>query len=279
MPALMAIFIALALQAVPAQVQASSPARQAFERAEAHFARNENEEALAAYDEAIALGPARAEYYAGRGRTLARLRRYDETFAAFAQALRLAPGDPRLLRDRGHYYINVRKLDLAISDLERAESLDKDDFGIYYHLALAYYLTGDFTKAAETYEACVRTAASDDDRVACYAWQYPSLVRAGREADAKALLARITPSLDVKENTSYLDRLLLFKGVRTEAEVVAEMDVSPLNRSTVGYGVGLWHLLNGRTDLARAYFEKASSGDYWPAFGYVAAEIELKRMR
>jgi tetratricopeptide (TPR) repeat protein len=278
MHALLIVLVALAVQAVP-PAQTPTPARQAFERAEEHFARNENEEALAAYDEAIALDPAHAEYYAGRGRTLARLRRYDETFAAFGEALRLAPGNPQLFRDRGHYYINVRKFGLALADLEQAEALDKDDFGIYYHLALAYYLTGDFTKAAGAYAGCVRTSASDDDRVACYAWQYPSLVRAGRGAEAKALLARVTPALDVKENTPYLDRLLLFKGVRTEAEVVSEMNASPLTQSTVGYGVGLWHLLNGRADLARTYFEKACSGDSWPAFGYVAAEVELERMR
>jgi len=272
------VLLVLAL-ALTLQAPAAAEAEQAYALAMAHFEKNENVEALAAFDRAIALDATRADAFVGRGRTLARLRRYDEAFDAYGRAAQLDPADAMILRYRGHNYINVRKIDLALADLEKAEAMKKDDFGIYYHLALAYYLKGEFSKAADAYAGCLRTSASDDDRVACYAWQYPSLVRAGRDAEAKALLDRIRPGLDVSENESYLDRLLLFKGVRTEAEVAAQMATGPLEQSTVGYGLGLWHLLNGRPEQAREYFEKASSGEYWPAFGYVAAEVELARMR
>jgi tetratricopeptide (TPR) repeat protein len=271
------LVLVLTMQAPAAP--AVEEARQAYAAAMAHFDSNENPEALAAFDRAIALDPGRAEYFVGRGRTLARLRRYDEAFEAYDRAARLDPSDPMILRDRGHSYINVRKIDLALADLEKAEAMKKDDFGIYYHLALAYYLKGEFSKAADAYAGCVRTSTSDDDRVACWAWQYPSLLRAGRAAEAKAVLDRITPDLDVTENAAYLDRLLLFKGVKTEEDVAAQMDASSLNLSTVGYGIGLWHLLNDRPAKAREYFEKASSGEYWPAFGYVAGEVELARMK
>jgi len=274
---LLVLAFALTIQAPAAQ--AAGEADQAYALAMAHFEKNENVEALAAFDRAIALDPERADALVGRGRTLARLRRYDEAFEAYGRAVRLDPADPMILRYRGHNYINVRKFDLALADLEKAEAMKKDDFGIYYHLALAYYLTGEFSKAADAYAGCLRTSTSDDDRVACYAWQYPSLVRAGREAEASALLDRITPGLDVSENEAYLDRLLLFKGVRTEDEVAAQMGTGALEQSTVGYGLGLWHLLNGRPEKAREYFEKASAGEYWPAFGYVAAEVELARMK
>lgn len=277
MSVLIALTLSLLLQA--GGPQAGGQSREAFERANAHFEKNENQEALVAYDEAIRLDPTNAAAYVGRGRTLARLRRYDEAFGAYGEALRIDPADPMTLRYRGHNYINVRKIDLALADLAKAEAAKKDDFGIYYHLALAYYLDGQFARAAETYDGCLRTAGSDDDRVACYAWQYPSLRRAGRDAEAKVLLDRVVPSLDVSENAAYLDRLLLFKGVRSEDEVAPEMGANPLNLSTVGYGVGLWHLLNGRPDRAREYFEKATTSDYWPAFGFVASEIELARMK
>jgi len=273
---MIALSVALGVQAPDAQAVAA--ARQAYERATQLFEKNENPDALAAYDEAIRLDPSKADYFVGRGRTLARLRRYDEAFNAYGEAHRLDPDDPMILRYRGHNYINVRKIDLALADLTRAEAMKKDDFGIYYHLALAYYLDGQFGKAADAYDGCVRTSTSDDDRIACYAWQYPSLRRAGRAAEAKALLDKIVPDLDVTENSSYLDRLLLFKGVRSEAEVAEQMDASPLNLSTVGYGLGLWHLLEGRPEKAREYFERATKSDYWPAFGFIAAEIELKRL-
>ena len=265
--------------------QAPADAKSAYEKATAHFNKTENDQALAAYDLAIGLDPKMADAYVGKGRTLARLRRYDEAFAAYGEALKLAPNDAMILRYRGHNYINVRKLDLALADLTKAETLigqgagNVDQFGIYYHLALAYYLTGDYAKAAQAYDGCVRTSKTDGDRVSCWAWQYPALVRAGRKADADAILAKLTPGMDVGENTAYLDRLLLFKGVRTEEEVAATLSAAPLNQSTAGYGLGLWHLLNGRPDKARPYFEKATSSETWQAFGYIAAEMELKKIK
>jgi len=266
--------LTLQVQTPPAESAAAAHAR-----AQAYFEKNENTEALAAFDQAIALDPSTADSHVGRARTLARLRRYDEAFVSYGEAARLAPGDAMVLRYRGHNYINVRKLDLALADLTKAESMKKDDFGIYYHLALAHYLAGQFDRAAAAYEGCVRTAASDEDRVSCWAWQVPSLLRSSRQAEARAILDKVTPDLAVTENASYLDRLLLFKGVKSEDEVGIQMQASALNLSTVGYGLGLWHLIKGRSEQARAYFDKATSGDYWPAFGFIAAEMELKRMK
>lgn len=269
-----ALMITLALTVLQTQ-----PAATAFEEANALFAKQENEKALVAYDRAIELNAKRPEFRIGRGRTLARLRRFDEALAAYSDAIRLAPDAWQGYRYRGHAYINTRKLDLAVADLTRAEDLTKDDWNVHYHLALARYLNGEFAKAATAYEACYHLSKTDDEKVAASAWLYPSLRRAGRDADAKVVLERITPSLAVKENVSYLDRLLLFKGVKTEEEVAATMAASPINLPTVGYGIGLWHLLNGRPDRAREYFEKATSSDFWPAFGHVASEIEIKRMK
>lgn len=279
MHALTIILTSVLLQAAPAAPQVAADAKQVYEKANAHFQKNENEQALEAYDQAIKLDPTKADYFVGKGRTLARFRRYDEAFAAYGEALRLAPNDAMILRYRGHNFINVRKLDLALADLTKAESMKKDEFGIYYHLALAQYLMGDYAKAAQAYDGCVRTSASDGDRVSCWAWQYPALVRAGRKAEADAILAKLTPGIEVGENMAYLDRLLLFKGVKTEEDVAATMTASPLNQSTAGYGVGLWHLLNGRPQKAKEYFEKATQSDTWQAFGYIAAEMEMKTIK
>jgi tetratricopeptide (TPR) repeat protein len=272
------VLLSTALLQAPAP-QAPADAKAAYEKATAHFDKNENGQALEAYDLAIRLDPTKPDPFVGKGRTLARLRRYDEAFAAYGEALKLAPDSAMILRYRGHNYINVRKLDLALADLSRAESMNRNEFGIYYHLGLAYYLTGDYAKAAQAYDGCVRTSKTDGDRVSCWAWQYPALVRAGRKAEADAILAKLTPGMDVGENAAYLDRLLLFTGVRTEDEVATTLTAAPLNQSTTGYSLGLWHLLNGRPEKAKEYFEKATKSETWQAFGYIAAEMELKRIK
>jgi tetratricopeptide (TPR) repeat protein len=267
---------ALLLQA-PAP-QAPADAKQAYEKATALFYKNENDQALAAYDLAIKLDSSKPDPFVGKGRTLARLRRYDEAFAAYGEALRLAPNDAMILRYRGHNYINVRKLDLALADLTKAESMKKDEFGIYYHLALAHYLTGDYAKAAQAYDGCVRTSKTDGDRVSCWAWQYPALVRAGRKADADAILAKLTPGMDGGERRA-LSIACCLQGRQERRQVAATLTAAPLNQSTAGYGLGLWHLLNGRPAKAKEYFEKAIKSDTWQAFEYIAAEIELKKIQ
>ena len=49
--------------------------------------------------------------------------------------------------------------------------------------------------------------------------------------------------------------------------------------ATQGYGVGNYYFVNGDTARARTVFEQVTSGAGWNAFGYIAAEADLVRMR
>ncbi len=280
---MLAVVLGIALAAAP-QAPATraepsqSPAQRAFAEANAAYEKRENEHALAAYERAISLEPGNADFHLGRGRALARLSRHSDAVEECTSALRLKPDSPAALRDRGHYYINLHRVQDAIPDLVRAEQREKKDREIYYHLALAYYINGDFRRAAGAWQGCLDNAAKDDDVISCSAWLYPSLVRAGRKAEAEKALARITPEMKPKDNTAYFDRLMLFRGATTEEEVAKTIDKDAVSKPTVGYSIGLWHLLERRPERARAYFEKAASAEARQAFGAVAAEAELKRM-
>jgi len=267
-----------ALACVPLRAQSPTPAQQAYTEANEAYEKRENEKALAGFERAISLDPKNAEYHLGRAKALARLARHAESVESCKTALQLKPDDPKALRDLGHYQINLHRVTDAIPPLARAESLDKKDREIYYHLALAYYIQGDFAKAARHWQSCLSLAEKDDDKVSCSAWLYPSLVRAGRKAEAQKVLERIKPEMKPKENTAYFDRLMLLKGAAGEEDVAKTMDKDGVSKPTVGYSVGLWHLLNGRRDRAREYFEKAATAEIKYAFGAVAAEAELARM-
>jgi hypothetical protein len=39
----------------------------------------------------------------------------------------------------------------------------------------------------------------------------------------------------------------------------------------------MWHLNNGNKAKAKEYFGKIVAGNYWPAFGFIASEVELSR--
>ena len=259
---------------------AAADARTAFQQANALFEKTENEKALAAYDKAIALDPKQPDYHVGRCRTLARLMRHKDAIESCTDALKLDPNNAQALLERGHFLINVRQADKALPDLLQARKLGADPYGVAYHLSLAYYVTGDFKKAAEEYEQCYPNAKTDDNRVGCLAWQFVALLRAGRKADADKILERITPDTTVQSSVAYLDRLLLFKGVKKEEEVAEAMQKDNLQLPTVAYGVGVWHLVNGRQDRAREYFEKATAPPAQQSgFGSVASYYELQRMK
>jgi len=262
------------------QPASPKPAMQAFAEGTEFLKKNDNEKALAAFERAISLDSKNADFHLEKCRVLAALRRHAEAIPACTESLRLKPNNSQALRDRGHYYLNQGKVDLGMADLKKAESIKKDDRGIYYHLGLAYYLKGDFANAVKAYEGCLANSSDDATRIECSAWLYPSLLRSGRAADAKKLLDGIQITSLPGHPGNYLDRILLFKGLKSEDEVAKTMPVEGgLSESTVGYGIGLWHLLNGRRDRAREYFEKAVATNYTVSWGYRASEAELKRMR
>jgi tetratricopeptide (TPR) repeat protein len=280
---LVALILSLTLQGATQTQQAPLPAAsaiQALAEGTEYLKKNDNEKALAAFERAIALDPKNADSYLQKCRALAGLRRHAEAIPACTESLRLKPNNAEALRDRGHYHLNLGEIDLGLADLKKAESLKKDDRGIYYHLGMAYYLKGDFAHAAKAYEGCLANAKDDASKVECSAWLYPSLRRSGRKADAQKLLDGIQVTSLPGHPGNYLDRILLFKGMKTEDEVAKTMSAEGgLSESTVGYSIGLWHLLSGRQARAREYFEKALASKYTVAWGYRASEKELKRLR
>ena len=239
----------------------------------------EHEKALAAFDRAIAIDARNADAYLLKCRSLAGLRRHQDAIVACSESLRLKPDQAEALRDRGHYHLNLGEVGPGLADLQKAESLTHRDRGVYYHLGLAYYLEGDFANAAKAYEGCVADSTDEASTVECQAWLLPSLLRAGRRDEAKKLLAGLSTDALAGHPGNYQDRLLLFKGTKTEAQVAATMAAEgPISEATVGYSVGLWHLLNGREAKAREYFQRAIASNYTPAWGYRASEAELARL-
>ncbi len=244
------------------------------------LARNaEHAKAISAFDRAMALEPGNAAAPLLKCRSLAGLRRYDDALAACGESLRLQPDGAEALRDRGHYHLNLGHLDEGLADLQRAETLSRRDRGTFYHLGLAYYLKGEFARAATAYEGCLATSDTDGARVECQAWLLPSLLRAGRRQDARRLLDAVRLTSLAGHAGLYLDRLLLFKGTRTEAAVAATMaSEGAVTEATVGYGIGLWHLLNGRQAEARTYFRRSIGSGLVTSWGARASEAELRRL-
>ena len=233
------------------------------------------------------------------GRRTAYLGRYREAIGVFTEGVQRFPGDARFLRHRGHRYITVREFDKAIADLERAQTLvaGKPDevepdgqpnaqgiplttlqSNIRYHLALAYYLKGDFAKAAPVWLAARDSVNNPDNLVSATHWLYLTLRRLGRAEEATKALSAITPGLTVVENGSYHTLCLLYKGERQVTDVVKNSG-SGSSGAAVLYGASAWLHLNNRTAEAEVLWRGLADGPEWAPFGVIAAEAELARRK
>ena len=274
----------LAAPALPAETQADRETKLAAARAEAEA------------------HPDDVDAMIWLGRRTAYLGRYREAIDIYTRALARHPDEPRLLRHRGHRYLSVRRFDLAVADLERAAKLvagqpdevEPDGLpnarnipvstlqtNIWYHLGLVHYLLGGpgaMEKARQAFQECLDVSTNADMRVSATHWLYMTLRRLGRLGEAEALLEPIRPDMDVIENRAYHLLTLMYKG-DIPPEAIPGLDNGGADAPTLGYGLGDWYLYNGRRDEAvRAFREILTWKDQWSAFGYIAAEADLKRL-
>lgn len=233
------------------------------------------------------------------GRRTAYLGRYKEAIQILTTGVEAYPDDARVFRHRGHRYITIRCFDLAIADLKQAAKLTRgkpDEIepdglpnarniptstlqsNIWYHLGLAYYLKGDFTRAARAYRECMRVSKNDDMYCATAHWLYMTLRRLNHREEAAALLETIRKDMNLIENMDYHQLLLMYKGLVKPADLMKKAE-DDLANATIGYGIANWYLYNGDSRKAYQMFEDITKGKMWPAFGYLAAEAELARSK
>ncbi len=257
--------------AAPAQsVQYRSPAGVAYR---AH----RDTGAIARAESALRVDPRNVERIIQLGVAQSGARQFREAIRTFTRGLRIAPDDAMLYRWRGHRYLSVREFDRAMDDLTRGSRLDSTNYGIWYHLGIVRYARGDFAGAVEAFTRAQPRAPDAGELAGATDWLWMSLSRAGRVADAQAMLDRRPDSLPT--TIAYAQRLLLYRGQIDPDEVITAADTGDIAVATLSYGVGNWYLVRGDTARARAWFERAIRSGGWPAFGFIMSEVELRRLR
>ena len=255
---------------------------------------------LAQAEKTLAANPKDPEAMIWVGRRLGYLWRFNDAVAMFSKGIAMYPDNPKFYRHRGHRYISVRQFAAAQADFEKATQLIKGkpdeiepdgapnaagkprstlQFNIWYHLALSHYLQGNYAKAYDAWRECMKVSNNDDSIVATSDWTWMTLMRLNRQADAAKVLERITPQMEILENQAYHRRLLMYKGLEKPEALLDTTNPDPTQIATQGYGVANYYFVTGDTAKAREVFEKIVSGAGWNAFGFIAAEADLRRMK
>ncbi|MCI0413607.1 tetratricopeptide repeat protein [bacterium] len=234
------------------------------------------------------------------GRRTAYLGRYNEAIAIYTRAIEKHPEDARLYRHRGHRYLTVREIDKAIRDFEKAAKLVEGkvdevepdglpnakniptstlNTNIFYHLGLSHYLKGDYARAENAYRDCMKFTKNDDMLVAVTHWLYMTLRRQGRTAEAETLLKPIQSEMNIIEDFEYHALCLLYKGEKKLEELLGDTKSDGLSGATLSYGIGNWYFYNDQKEKGMEIFQKIVDGKEWGAFGYLASEAELARLK
>ncbi len=259
------------------------------------------EAALAAAQAEWAAHPASPEAWLWKGRRLAYLGRFPEAIECFSQGHAKFPLDPRFLRHRGHRWITLRQFARARGDLERAVLLARGlpdevepaglsnaggvelstrDQEIHYHLALSRYLQGDFEAALPAWQTCRQLSGNPDSVCSSTTWLVATLLRLGREQEAREALFAITPDMGVVEYRAYHQLLLALKGELDPEVVLGEArskGVDSVDFATTGYGIANAYFCRNQPERARAIWSELASSANWHAFGVIGAEVELAR--
>ncbi len=233
--------------------------------------------AIARAERALAADPRNVERIIALGRAQSDRSQFREAIATFTRGIALAPTDPMPYRWRGHRHLSVRELDLAMADLTRGHGLDSTNYGILYHLGIVRYAGGDFNGAADAFARAQPRAPDAGELAGATDWLWMSLSRAGRTAEATAMLARRPDSLPVAN--AYAQRLRLYRGEVGPDGVFSPADTGGVAVATLSYGIGNWYLVRDDTAQARSWFERSVRSSGWPAFGFIISEIELRRLR
>jgi tetratricopeptide (TPR) repeat protein len=235
--------------------------------------------AIARAEQALAAEPNNVERIIALGIAQSGARQYREAIQTFTRGLRIDPKNAVLYRWRGHRFLSVRDYDRALADLNQGASIDSTVYGIWYHLGVLRYIRGEFAAAADAFRRGLPIAPNAVERAGSYDWQWMSLMRAGKEDEARALLKSMPDSVPIAAANAYSQRLRLYQGRIGPGDVFTPADTDDVAVATLSYGIGNWYLLRKETKRAKEWFERSVQSGGWPAFGFMASEAELKRMK
>lgn len=233
--------------------------------------------AIARAEQALAADPRNVQRFIALGIAQSGARQMQEAVRTFTRALAVAPHNAMLYRWRGHRNLSVRNFEQSMADLTRGYGLDSLNYGILYHLGVLRYLRGDFNAAADAFRRAQPRAPDANELAGSVDWLWMSLQRAGRSAEASAMLARRLDSLPT--TAAYGRRLKLYRGELRPEAYYTPADTADADVATLSYGLGNWYLVQGDTARARAQFERSVKSGGWPAFGFIISEAELARLK
>jgi hypothetical protein len=102
----------------------------------------------------------------------------------------------------------------------------------------------------------------------------------GQKAEGEKLLKNFSTDAKADKEQAYFRRILLYKGEVKPADILDESK-SPeqwsIQETTRAYGLANWYGWQGDKKKAQELYSKIlNATNSWPAFAYLASEVEMK---
>jgi len=227
--------------------------------------------------------PEDPELHKLRGLRLAKLGYYREATECFSRAIVIDPFQWEYYRHRAHRFLSCRLFADAAADFTIASRLNPNDWNVWYHLGLSWFLLRDYEQADAAYKRCEKLCVTADDVAAVTDWHYITLRRLGREREAQALLDGTPDDLAVtdKVSGSYMLRLRLYKGLVGPEQLFEQVEPdrgAELAVITQGFGLANYWLWQGQRDKYEDMLDRvirtAENSPWYAAFACLAAQVD-----
>ena len=136
-------------------------------------------------------------------------------------AITCDPFNWEFYRHRAHRFLSCWRFQDAAADFTIASRLNTENWRVWYHLGLSWFLLRDYEKAVQAYKKCYDVTVGDKDLIAITDWYWMTLKRLGRDAEAEELLKPIHENMQAGSNAAYHARLLMYKGLRKPEDLLS----------------------------------------------------------
>lgn len=239
----------------------------------------EHSDEVKAIDRRLEQQPDNGDLWMERGLALAKQFLYRAAEESYSRAIAIDPFKGIYYRHRAHRFLSCHRFEDACADFTIASRLIPENWDVWYHLGLSWFLLREYDRALTAYRRCEQLSHTDPDRIAVSDWLWITLRRLGREQEAAALLEGIHEQMDPGDNTAYFQRLLMYKGLRRPEQLLAADDTA-LNILTMGFGLANYYEVAGERERAEELLQEVirqgDENDLYFAFGYLAAMVDLE---
>jgi tetratricopeptide (TPR) repeat protein len=240
-----------------------------YDRAAVWRLKGDYDKAIADYDRAIAINPRYEDAFVNRGIAYAGRGDADRAISDFTTALMLDAGDAAAYRNRGNAYVEKGDLALAREDYDEAIRRAPGDADAYRSRGYLHFYAGEFLPAAND---LARVVSAEPDDVYAMLWRHLAAARAGISADDGGL-ARIA-SARLGDWPAPVIELMLAS--RT-AEATLAAAGTPTQQCEAQFYIGEWEILRGNTSGAAAAWRTAVDRCPRSFIEYKGAQAELTR--